>query len=104
MPYKSIGPRADVDANHAELVKELVEEMQLGDKGTGPVIVEQPVKTRLHVYVLWHKWDGVREEHRSAAILDAYKEHFGEEKMRSVSIAMGLTGSEAKSLGIDPFE
>ncbi len=102
MPYKTEGPRREVHPDHAQFVDTLVEEMRLGDKGNGPDILEQRVRNsdRLHVYVIWNKWADVREEQRSAAILDAYTRHFGDEKMRQMSIAMGLTPDEAKSLGI----
>ncbi|MCK4658901.1 MAG: hypothetical protein KAV82_05205 [Phycisphaerae bacterium] len=97
-------PRQNRDPKHAELVRLLVEEIRLGEAGKGPVIMHEQLQgsDRLHVYVIWDRWDSVRDEHRAAAILDAYKEHFGEEIMQRVSIALGLTQEEADAMGIAP--
>ena len=102
MPYRTEKPRRDVHPDHAQFDDTLVEEMKLGENGNGPDIIEQQVRNsnRTHVYVIWNGWAGVREEQRSAAILDAYTRHFGDERMRRVSIAMGLTPDEVQSLGI----
>lgn len=101
MPFYD-DPNREHDQNHEEMVRLLVEEIGQGRAGTGPQIIQQQVQgsDRLHVYVIWDRWPGVLEEHRSAAILDAYREHFGESTMSRVSIAMGLTPAEAEAMGI----
>ena len=44
--------------------------------------------------------EGAEEEHRSAAILDAYEQAKGKDTMMKISIAMGVTQAEADRLGI----
>ena len=103
MPYYDIDePHRDLDPRHDELVKLLVAEMDKGAEGTGPTIIDQRVMNsdRRHVYVIWDDWKDVVEDHRSAAILDAYGEKHGKEQMLKVSIAMGLTSQESEALGI----
>lgn len=103
MPFFREKPGQDRDAKHGELVKALIKEFDR-EQGDGPVIIEEPVQASdlLHVYVIWDRFRDVREEHRSAAILDAYQQQFGEETMKRVSIAMGLTQAEADAMGIPP--
>jgi len=105
MSYIKRSPRRELDPSHDELVKSLVDEIAAGPTGTGPRIIEEAVhgSDRLHVYVDWDDWKNVKEEHRSAAILDAYRQApgLGDDAVRRVTIAMGLTSEESKALGID---
>ena len=103
MPFYKEQPGQHRDANHNELVEAIVAEFDR-QEGDGPVIIQEAVQAsdRLHVFVIWDRFRNVREEHRSAAILDAYQQHFGEETMLRVAIAMGLTQAEADAMGIAP--
>lgn len=113
MPYYSRKPKSQTDARHTVLVKALVGELKKGPTtGPGggvavqnaPVIIEEAMSPgqSVHVYVIWDEWASVTEEHRSAAILDAYDEAKGKTAMMNISIAMGLTPTEADRLGIKP--
>jgi hypothetical protein len=67
-----------------------------------PVIIEEqlPRSNRLRVYVKWARWSGIREDHRTAAILDAYERNLGPEYAKRIVIALGLTPDEANELGV----
>ncbi len=54
----------------------------------------------MHVTVIWDAWGNVPREGRGHIIFDAYREVGGEEEVRSISIALGLTHTEADRLGI----
>jgi hypothetical protein len=111
MPYETRPPRRDVDPNHEQLVRALVQEfkekslsvaaMTASDE-KAPVIIEEQMANsdRLRVYVKWAQWSGIREDHRTAAIFDAYERNFGREYARRIVIALGVTPEEAKDLGI----
>lgn len=113
MPYYSRPARRHTDQRHVQLVNALVAELKSGpttcpagepDPAFDPIIIEEPVPPgpSVNVYVIWIEWGTVTEEHRSAAILDAYKDAKGQDAMLNISIAMGLTPTEADRLGIKP--
>lgn len=99
--YHKAEPKKERHHDHDELVRLLVVEMQSGTK-SGPTIIDEevPPSNHLHVYVIWKRWEGVKEEERGAIILDAYKKHFGDKTMLRISIAMGLTPAEDETMGI----
>ena len=55
---------------------------------------------RLHVYVIWDSWQDVPDSNRGEIILDAYEACFGQDRARLISVAMGITPTEAKNMGI----
>lgn len=70
--------------------------------GAPEIIEEQSrIADRLHVYVIWSGWSGVRDDHRSAAILDAYERKLGREYALRIVVALGLTPEEANLMGFD---
>ena len=109
MPYVKRPRRRDLDPNHAQLVGVLRQELKpktlvqdvFKDKNA-PVIIEEQMRSseRLQIYVTWAGWSGVREDHRTSAILDAYEQELGPEYARRIVVAMGLTPDEAKELGV----
>jgi hypothetical protein len=90
----------DHDALVAELVRHLKAEPSLPAE---PRIVEeeQRLSDSLHVVVYWTRWASVKEEERSAIILDAYEQALGKPQMLKITVAMGLTPMEAKQMGVD---
>ena len=112
MPYEQRTGAASRAPNHDALVSQLVAEFlpslasglteaALGLKYKRPNIIEGQIRNtdRLEVYVVWEGWVGVSEEHRTNAILDAYRE--GQpKKIDRIVIALGVTPEEAKNLGI----
>ena len=108
MAYVKRQRQRNQDPNHEYLVGCLVKEFskkmsQLAlATESDPVIIEEQMRNsdRLQVYVIWAAWSDVQEEHRSAAILDAYERHFRQVYASRIVIALGLTPPEAKKLGI----
>jgi hypothetical protein len=113
VPYIQKSRQANVSVNHAGLVHAIAAELKnpepvtlakevLGLRYEKPYIIEGTFRhsDRLEVWVVWTRWAGVREEHRTAAILDAYEEAFGQGKSKQVVVAIGVTPEEAKNLGI----
>ena len=56
---------------------------------------------RTHLLVVWDDWRSLSQQERSVLIMDAYRAAEGEEAASLVSVAMGLTLSEAERLGFD---
>ena len=90
--------------NREAYVRSLVKEWQGGALAQGPIIlVDEIGQTKsLHVVVIWDRWADVPDYERSAIILDAYEKTTNPPGMK-VTIAMGLTRSEAMSLGFMPY-
>lgn len=72
-----------------------------------PVLIEseQPVRFSvahkpLHLYVIWSDWQSVRSQDRSEIILKAYEATHDMEDTLRVTLAMGLTPTEAERMGI----
>jgi hypothetical protein len=111
MPYTIVKPSPSesnsemVAAIAAELRGEPtwrdVQQMSFKALVTAPnIIEEQTPRGPIHVTVIWDEWRDLAAEQRGRIILDAYREALGEEKARTISIAMGLTPAEAMRLGI----
>jgi hypothetical protein len=113
VPYIQKSRRADVSVDHGQFVKEILAELSdpqpeslteavAGTEYQRPHIIEGTLRhsDRLELWVVWTRWSGVREEHRTAAILDAYEKSFGVEKAQRVVIALGVTPEEARELGV----
>jgi hypothetical protein len=97
-------PGSERHANHTQWVAQLTIECdQRTATDTGPIVIEEQVQgsDRLHVFAIWDEWREASEEHRSAAILDAYEQARGQEVAARVAVAMGLTKDEATAMGID---
>ncbi len=90
---------------HDELVDVMAEHLgKNADSGSlaQPLILEEEIRgsSRFRVYVLWDRWDSVKDDERAQIILEAYQRAGGTEKMLNVSAALGVTSLEAKQLGI----
>jgi hypothetical protein len=113
MPYEQRTSNVNVAPNHEHLVEAVsreftdrtaptLSETAMGREYRRPHIIEGVIRNtdRLEVYVVWEGWAGVREEHRTAAILDAYKRAPDPGKVKRVVIALGVTPDEARNLGV----
>lgn len=91
----------DHEALLAELTENLNQEAPEGSMAQ-PLILEEEIRgsTRFRIYVLWDRWNSVKDEERSQIILEAYQKAYGSEKMLNASLAMGVTSLEAMQLGI----
>ena len=109
MPYVKRERQRELSPDHERLVSALIREMRpktlvedvFADRDA-PKIIEEKMRhsDRLQVFVIWNQWLGVREDHRTAAILSAYERELGQEYARRVVIALGVTPDEATELGI----
>lgn len=62
-------------------------------------VQQQPPLDRVHVTVIWDRWKSLSHQERSEVILDAYEAWRGQGSAQSISVAMGLTTTEADRLG-----
>ncbi len=67
-----------------------------------PVIIEENAGANqpVHIYVIWDEWQQLPQLDRSEIIMDAYEERYGQQQSLNVTVAMGLTPTEADRLGI----
>jgi hypothetical protein len=105
MPIRRIPPVTS--EKYSELLEELKRELQFDRPARGlptqePYIIEeQDIRGNgLNVAVVWDSWERVPPNERGGLILDAYKAIRGETTMLSIRVALGLTRSEARKLGI----
>lgn len=54
-----------------------------------------------HLLVVWDEWRDLSQQDRSYLILSAYEAAKGAEAATEVSVSMGLTISEAETLGVE---
>jgi hypothetical protein len=90
---------------HDALVRELVRHLAPAaddELPAFPRIVEEavPLSRALRVFVLWDRWESVRDIERSEIILEAYDQARGREAMLQISVASGVTPTEAMQLGM----
>lgn len=81
----------------AELKTELENPKSSGEPD---IVIERPNPSTSHLFVIWSKWSDLEQMVRSRIILDAYTAVKGEEEAIKVTVAMGLTPSEADRLGL----
>ncbi|MDQ3081488.1 MAG: hypothetical protein M3R07_04660 [Gemmatimonadota bacterium] len=102
MPVKQMGQRQPSPAA-AALRERLVAEWRHPDENaTQPIILEERggANQPLHVYVVWDAWADLSGIERSELIVEAFEERYGAQQALNVTVAMGLTMSEADRLGI----
>ena len=87
-------------SNH--LQERLTEEFKHPSQDYSPpfINIEHPGE-RVHLLVIWDDWRSLSQQERSVLNMDAYRTAEGEETASLVSVAMGLTISEAERLGFD---
>jgi hypothetical protein len=64
------------------------------------IIEEQTPRGPVHVTVVWDKWPHLSGEARGRIILEAYRQAQGDDAMRRISIALGVTSQQAERLGL----
>jgi hypothetical protein len=84
---------------HPELVAALADELRnphtKGGAGIPDITEEsQTFGGRIHVLVLWDRWQGVPQAQRGPIILDAYRQVRGEREMLQISQPLGFTIEE----------
>ncbi|HEY3243641.1 MAG TPA: hypothetical protein VGM03_09840 [Phycisphaerae bacterium] len=67
-----------------------------------PIIVEESGPNKpTHLFVIWSDWGDFNQQERSEIIMDAYEEARGSDLVSLVTVAMGLTPTEAERMGIE---
>lgn|SRR5579884_1348017 len=107
MPVRRI-PSQEEDTD-PDLVHSLVEELNLNQESgpeDAPLIVEEeiPYSNRIQVTVIWDRWKNIAPETRGRIIMDAYQQARGADQTLAISLALGLTKSEARRLGVIGFK
>ncbi len=74
---------------------------------TQPVLIEDKGKDNrfgmrpsTHLYVIWDQWQPLTPQERSEIIMDAYEDTHELADVTRVTVAMGLTDTEAQAAGI----
>jgi hypothetical protein len=68
-----------------------------------PIIIKAQGDHRnpaIHLYVIWDRWQGLRQQERSEIIMDAYETSGIRDDILNVTVAMGLTHDEATQMGL----
>lgn len=80
------------------LVEELISEYRLGANSPNQepriIIDEGEIPRVLQVYVIWSRWEGMRDTERSNVIMDALEVCMRPEELAQVTLAWGLTPEE----------
>jgi len=84
----------------AALVAELQHDAPTGPPGAPQIVEEENRRHMLHVTVIWDEWGDVAPEQRGKIIMDAY-EQVRQEDLPRITVALGLTHSEAERIGVD---
>ncbi len=100
MPLIHGSPRQAPEADR--LRKILVEELTNPRSSGEPVIFLEGdgVRSGYHLFVVWNEWANLHQRQRSELILDAFEKARGSEESLKVTLAMGLTRSEALQAGL----
>ena len=88
-----------------DLLNPIEEELNNGgETPDGAPIIHKEERVSAERYtdwdVVWDKFQGVDDEERSRLILTAVENVFGKEEALRITIAMGLTPTEAENIGI----
>ena len=100
MPIRDTLTRHDLPSE-ADLRQLLVAELNAPHEGGEPdIIIQCPNPLTTHLFVIWTSFDGLEQVVRSRIILDAFQAARGEQEVRKVTVAMGLTPEEAQRAGL----
>ncbi len=86
----------------ATIAQRLVAEWETpSDDPRQPIIMtEGGGRQPIHVYVVWDNWEPLDQIERSEVVMEAFEKVHGTKKALDVTVAMGLTKTEAQRLGI----
>ena len=86
---------------------EILEAEWQNPQNAEPLIIEESPRQDAppnHIYVVWQEWSDLTPLERSRVIFAAYAQKLGsigEAFLQEVTLAMGLTPSEAKAMNIE---
>src|SRR6185437_10426675 len=100
-----IRPPSRQAPQHASLMAHLVRELNADAKKGQPFVYINNVGETgsLHVTVVWDEWRDLSSQQRSRIIMDAM-ELYDPATRGHITIAMGVTGEEARRLGLLRFK
>lgn len=99
-----IRTRPTRSTRHDELVRRLAAELRQQQRTQQPFVYVNDVAQTgtLHVTVVWDEWRDLTIHERAQVILDAFAEH-DRTTVGHITIAIGVTGEEARRLGLLPY-
>src|SRR5262245_4791565 len=100
MPVRVIKPAAR-SPEYQQLVDTLVTELRQPHESGQPVVTVEHLGNngKVHVRVIWDRWQDCPDEQRTEIVLEAFKTVHGEEFERSMTVALALTVPEAAAHG-----
>lgn len=102
MPVRQLRPRQS--PNHQKLLQQIIAEWQNPNSSSSqPVILEEFDSSGLLVpgFVVWDEWLHIDRVERGEIVMEAAEKKYGNAASGSVTVAMGLTATEADQMGID---
>jgi hypothetical protein len=101
MPVRRGLPRTQ-PANGPDLEARLAHEFETPTEQGQPLVFEEPPEPAPvnQIYVVWDDWASLSQQQRSEIILRAYERAKGEQPALKITVAMGLTATEAENMGI----
>ncbi|MBI4579809.1 MAG: hypothetical protein HY718_08910 [Planctomycetes bacterium] len=102
MPFE----QRTVDNPHPELIEQI--ERVLRQRNRQPQSSDEPrviweenrYLGRVHVTVIWGRWEKVQPEARGRVILDAIERAMGQQEASRIGLALGVTPEQAERLGV----
>jgi hypothetical protein len=101
MPVRRGLPRTR-PAAATELEGRLTTEFTTPTEQGQPLVFEEPPEPApvSRIFVVWDDWASLSQQDRSEIILRAYERAKGEQAALTITVAMGLTATEAERMGI----
>ena len=93
-----------------DLTERLTNEWRPGaaSNAAQPILIEDRSRPNLaglrsstHLYVIWDEWEPLSQNERSEVIMEAYEQTHELSDLLGVTLAMGLTVSEAQKMGVE---
>lgn len=101
MPIGRLVPERNAEAE--TLRRRLIQEWETPGADPQPVLIEvagDRMSGSIHLYVIWDEWLPLNQRERSEIIMDAYEVTHTRLEILNVTVAMGLTASEADRMGV----
>jgi hypothetical protein len=88
--------------SESDLQAELEAELRAPkDAGEPDIVIEEPHRQTVHIFVTWSKFDGIDPAVRSSIIMDSFAAVKGVDEAQKITVAMGMTPVEASRLGLE---
>ncbi len=101
MPIGRLIPNRDLTA---EMLRDrLIQEWKELGQENQPILIEATgdrMSSSKHLIIVWDEWRPLDQRLRSEIIMDAYEATHTRQEVLNVTVAMGLTVTEAEHMGI----